>query len=78
VLVTDLRPELARITVPITVLYAIPPGLAMPPDQFDASVRRLYANAAGARLIKIDDSNHFIQIDQPARFVAEVDAFMRR
>jgi pimeloyl-ACP methyl ester carboxylesterase len=77
VLVTDLRPELARITAPITVLYAIPPG-PMPPDQFDASVRLLYANAAGARLIKIDDSNHFIQIDQPARFVAEVDAFMRR
>jgi pimeloyl-ACP methyl ester carboxylesterase len=60
------------------VLYAIPSGLSMPPDQFDASVRLLYANAAGARLIKIDDSNHYIQIDQPARFVAEVDAFMRR
>jgi pimeloyl-ACP methyl ester carboxylesterase len=78
VLVTDLRPELARISAPITVLYAIPSGLPMPPDQFDASMRLLYANAAGARLIKIEDSNHFIQIDQPARFVAEVDAFMRR
>jgi pimeloyl-ACP methyl ester carboxylesterase len=50
----------------------------MPPDQFDASMRLLCANAAGARLIKIEDSNHCIQIDQPARFVAEVDAFMRR
>jgi len=78
VLVADLRSELARITAPITVLYAIPSSISMSPDQFDASVRLLYANAAGARLIKIENSNHFIQIDQPARFVAEVDAFMRR
>jgi hypothetical protein len=29
-------------------------------------------------LIKIEDSGHFIQIDQQARFVTAVDAFMRR
>ena len=50
----------------------------MPPDQFDAAMQKLYANAPTARLTRIDDSNHFIQIDQPTRFVAEVDAFMRQ
>ena len=43
-IVTDLRPELSRITVPMTVLYVVPPNVPMPPAQFDASMRALYAN----------------------------------
>ena len=77
-IVTDLRPELSRITAPVTVLYVQPPNVQLPPDQFDASMAGLYANAANATLVRIDDSRHFIQWDQPARFVAEVDAFMTR
>lgn len=77
-IVTDLRPELARITAPITVLYVHPPEVPLPPEQFDASMARLYESARGARLVKFDDSRHFLQWDQPERFVAEVDAFMRR
>ena len=37
-----------------------------------------YANASGARLIKIENSKHFIQIDRVERFVTEVDGFMER
>jgi pimeloyl-ACP methyl ester carboxylesterase len=77
-IVTDLRPELARITVPFTVLYVIPPNVPLSADQFDAAMRELYANASTARLIRIDESKHFIQLDQPARFVAEVESFMQR
>lgn len=77
-LVTDMRPELSRITAPVTVLYVQPPNVQAPADQFDASMADLYANAADARLVRIDDSRHFIQWDQPARFAAEVDAFMTR
>ena len=43
----------------------------------DAGIRTSFANAPQTRFLRIDDSNHFIQIDQAARFVAEVDAFMR-
>jgi len=79
-IVTDLRPELARITAPLTVLYVQPANTPTPisPEQFDATMAGLYANAPNARLVKIDDSRHFIHWDQPARFVAEVDALMRR
>jgi len=35
----------------------------------------MYTNA---RLVRIDESRHFIQWDQPARFAAEVDTFMTR
>jgi pimeloyl-ACP methyl ester carboxylesterase len=76
-IVTDLRPEIGRITAPLTVLYVIPPNPPLPPEQFDAAMRASYANAPGARLLKIEDSYHFIQFDQPERLIAEVDNMMR-
>jgi pimeloyl-ACP methyl ester carboxylesterase len=78
IMVTDLRPELARITAPMTVLYVVPSTLPIQPDEFERSLRLSFTNAAQARFVRIDSSNHYIQIDQPARFVAEVDAFMRQ
>ena len=77
-IVTDLRPELARITAPVTVLYVQSPEVPLPPEQFDAEVARLYANVPRARLVRFDQSRHFLQWDQPERFVTEVDAFMAR
>lgn len=76
-ILTDLRPELRNITVPITVLYAVPENLPMSEEQFGDAMRGLYTNAPAARLVKVGDSRHFIQWDQPARLVAEVDALMR-
>ena len=70
--------ELSRVTVPFSVLYVQAPNVPLPPEQFDAAMRRSYANAPNVRLTRVEDSRHFIQMDQPARFVAEVDAFMRR
>ena len=77
-LVTDLRPELGRITAPMVVLYVIPPQAGMPPDQVDAAMRAAYANAPNAKLVRIENSLHFIQLDQPARLVAEIEAFVPR
>jgi pimeloyl-ACP methyl ester carboxylesterase len=76
-IMTDLRPELGRITAPLTVLYVIPPSAPIPAEQYEAGMRASFANAPGARLLKIENSYHFIQFDQPERFVAEVDVFMR-
>lgn len=77
-LVTDLRPELGRITAPMAVLYVIPPDAGMPPEQYEAALRASYANAPNAKLVKIENALHFIQLDQPARLVAEIDAFVPR
>jgi pimeloyl-ACP methyl ester carboxylesterase len=76
--VTDMRPELSRITAPLTVLYVQPPNVQVPAQQFETSMASLYANAAEATLVRIDESRHFIQWDQPARLIAEVDTFMTR
>ena len=75
---TDLRPELARVSAPIAVLYVYPQGLKMSLEQFDETVRQSFSNASTVRLVRVDGSRHYIQFDQPARLVAEVDAFMRR
>jgi pimeloyl-ACP methyl ester carboxylesterase len=76
IMLTDLRPELSRITVPLTVLYVIPPNVPLSPEQFSAVMQQIYSNAPNVRLVRIDESSHYIQLDQPARFVAEVERFM--
>jgi pimeloyl-ACP methyl ester carboxylesterase len=75
-IVTDLRPELARITAPVTVLYVIPPQMPLTAEQYEGYMRASYANLPQARLIKISDSYHFIMIDQFERFMSEVNAFL--
>jgi pimeloyl-ACP methyl ester carboxylesterase len=74
--ITDLRPDLSRITTPMLVLYVTPEGGPIPPDQYEAGIRAAYANAPSAKLVKIDNALHFIQLDQPARLVAEIEAFV--
>ena len=76
--VTDLRPELPRITAPMTVLYVLPPNSPIPLAQYDSTMRALYATAPNPQIVKIEDSYHFIQFDQPGRLIAELDALMRR
>jgi pimeloyl-ACP methyl ester carboxylesterase len=77
-IVTDLRPELPRITAPMTVLYVLPPNSPIPLTQYDSTMRAAYAGAPGAQIVKIEDSYHFIQFDRPGRLIAELDALMRR
>jgi pimeloyl-ACP methyl ester carboxylesterase len=74
----DLRPELARIKVPMEVLYVSPPGAPVTPEQIDQYFKLSYANAPQAVLKRIPDSYHFIMIDQPAAFQAELKAFLAR
>ena len=75
-IVTDLRPELGRITAPTTVLYVRFNDPRMTNEMVDGIYRASYATLPGATLTRIDDSAHFIMLDQPARFAAEVNAFL--
>lgn len=74
----DLRPDLARIKVPMEVLYAVPPNAPVTPEQIDQFFKLSYANTPQAVLKRIPDSYHFIMIDQPATFQAELKAFLGR
>ena len=75
-IVTDLRPELPRIAVPLVVLYVQPVGVPITAEQMDSGMKEAYANAPQARLTRVDDSNHYIMIDQPGRVVAEIRSLM--
>jgi len=75
-IVTDLRPELPNIRAPLTVLYVIPPQAPITPEQYEGFLRASYASVPAARLVKIEDSYHFIMIDQFDRFMSEVTAFL--
>ena len=75
-LTTDLRPELAAITQPFTVLYVVPPNAPVSAEQYSGYVTASYANAPNAKIVHIEESYHFIMIDQFDRFMREVNAFL--
>lgn len=75
-IVTDLMPELPKITVPVTVLYIQPKTVPLPAEQFDALYKSTYAPVRNVTLKRIPDSAHFIMWDQPKRFQAEVVGFL--
>jgi pimeloyl-ACP methyl ester carboxylesterase len=76
IMVTDLRPELPRITAPVTVLYAFDPAYGVPAGAVDGLFETAYAGLKGVRVKRVDGAFHFIMDDQPERFAAEVDAFL--
>lgn len=75
-LTADLTPELSRITAPTTVVWAWNPANPVSADTFGDRFRAAYATLKGVKLVRIDDSAHFIMIDQPARLQAEVETFL--
>ena len=77
-IVTDLGPELSRITAPTTVLYVTPRGVPLTDAQIDGFMRAAYAPLGGAKLVRIPDSAHFIMADAPERFRQELRGFLAR
>ena len=74
--VTDLRSELPKISVPVTVLYVAQKGPGATEAKTDAGYKSQYAQLKGVALKRIADSAHFIMWDQPEQFQAEVMTFL--
>ncbi|MDQ0464545.1 pimeloyl-ACP methyl ester carboxylesterase [Caulobacter ginsengisoli] len=75
IMTSDLRPQLAAITVPVTVVYARDP--VMGEGRVDALYKENYAALPGVKLQAIDGGFHFIMLDQPDAFAAAVEAFLK-
>jgi pimeloyl-ACP methyl ester carboxylesterase len=75
-IVTDMRPELANINVPTTVLYVVPKGSPFTPEQTDQFMTASYATLKSAKLVRIPDSAHFIMYDARPRFAQELKTFL--
>jgi len=73
---TDLRPELPRIEVPVEVLYAYDTAYGQPAEAIDEGFRTAYAGLSRAHFTRIDDSLHFVMLDQPERFADAVRRFL--
>lgn len=74
--VTDLRPEIGNIRVPMTVLFVTPPGGPMNPEQIESYYRSAFAGSPGSVLKRISNSYHFIMFDQPEQFRRELRLFL--
>lgn len=72
----DLGPGLASMQLPVTLFYAT----GTDPERtatIDGMYRDAYAPLPGVRLVAFAGSRHFIQLDQPDRFVHELREFLR-
>jgi pimeloyl-ACP methyl ester carboxylesterase len=75
--VTDARPRLPTIKAKTTVLYAFDAAMGIPQSAMDSMYSSAYRGLAGVDLKRVDESYHFIMLDQPDVFLREVDAFLR-
>jgi pimeloyl-ACP methyl ester carboxylesterase len=76
-LTNDVRGELAAIKTPTTLLYPYDPAMGAPTAVIDKTYADAYAALPGVTLKRIDDSRHFIMLDQPKAFADAVDAFLK-
>jgi pimeloyl-ACP methyl ester carboxylesterase len=73
---TDLRPELPNIKTSVMVLYPWDSKSGYSQSQMDGFYQQNYAALPNKTFARIDDSFHFIMLDQPEAFLNQVDKFV--
>jgi pimeloyl-ACP methyl ester carboxylesterase len=77
-LLTDMRLEMAKITTPTLVLYEYDAASKMPPaDAYEAMMQSAYKPMPNVTLVRVDGARHFIMYDQPAKFDADLEPFLK-
>ena len=74
----DFRPTLSKIRGPVLVIYPWDPGSNLPASTIDAIYLGQYAGLAHKTLKRIDNSRHFVMLDQRDAFFRAVDDFLSR
>lgn len=75
---TDLRGDIASIKTPTLVFYAYDAAAQQPdPAQDEAVVQAAYKPMPNVTLARIDDTRHFIMYDQPGKFDAALEGFLK-
>lgn len=77
IMTTDARADLGKITAPVTLLYAQDDSV-MPAAAAEAGFVPQYKGVARFTPVMVPDTRHFIMLDQPERFAAEVEKFLKR
>jgi pimeloyl-ACP methyl ester carboxylesterase len=75
---TDLRGDVAKIKTPTLVLYEYDDSVkGQDPVKFEALMKDGYKPMPNATLVRVEGSRHFIMYDQPAKFDAALEAFLK-
>ncbi len=77
VTLTDARPRLPHIPTRTKVLYAFDSTMGIPQAAMDSLYAGAYKGLSQVDLKRIDDSYHFIMLDQPDAFLKEVETFLK-
>lgn len=72
----DLRPGLAGLRPPLTLLYPDNVPNRAPPGMMEKIYPALYAAAPSVKPVVVADAKHFIMLDQPKAFADALDAFL--
>ncbi len=72
----DLRVDLAKVTIPVLVLWPHMPDDG-PLAGREAFYRKAWAKAPNVKLVGIENSRHFIMLDQPEAVDREIQAFLK-
>jgi pimeloyl-ACP methyl ester carboxylesterase len=75
-LVTDARPDLAKVKAKVVVLYPWDIAAGYTQDAVDLVYQGAFSTLPDRRLVRIDSSLHFIMYDRPDAFDDEVKAFL--
>lgn len=76
-LTTDARPGLGAVKAPTTLLYPYDPAMGAPVTMIEKIYTDAYAGLPGVTLKRVDDSRHFIMLDQPKAFAEAVETFLK-
>ncbi len=77
VMTLDLRGRLRDIRSPVTVVFGSSTDRNSPRRDLGRLLRASYANLSSVRYEPIAGAEHMVMIDQPSRFAAAVDRFLR-
>ncbi|HEY1632790.1 MAG TPA: alpha/beta hydrolase [Rhizomicrobium sp.] len=74
----DLRPDLAKIGAPLTLVYPDYVAMGATPGSTGTMYRGAYAAVPGMSFVEAKNSLHFIMLDQPVQMDAALDAFLAK
>jgi pimeloyl-[acyl-carrier protein] methyl ester esterase len=72
VMTLDLRPRMAGISVPVTVIFADQAPHGAPPGHMKRRYQEQYKGIQ-ARYVEIQNARHYVMLDQPAEFLSALD-----
>jgi pimeloyl-ACP methyl ester carboxylesterase len=76
VMTTDLRPDLAGVATPVTVVYARDEAMGVGAGRVQTLYESNYAALPSKTLVVVDGALHFVMLDQPDAFAAAVERFL--